>query len=180
MHRLPTAYCLLPTSDMAITKEKKSEILAKVEGALAKATSAVFVRFHKLTVADTAAMRRALKKEGVGYYVAKKTLIQLALTKRGIGGTMPDMPGEIALAWTEGDATTAAREVYQHAKKHKDALSIVGGVFENLFADVAKMTTIATIPSLLTLRGMFAQVINSPRSRFAIALGEVSKKKASA
>jgi len=160
---------------MAITKDKKREILAKVTDALQKATSAVFVRFHKLTVADTSAMRRALKKEGVGYYVAKKTLITRALTERGYTGSLPDLPGEVALAWSEADSTAAPRGIYEHVKKHKDALSILGGIFENTFADAAKITAIATIPSLPVLRGMFANIINSPRSRFAIALSEVAK-----
>jgi large subunit ribosomal protein L10 len=162
---------------MAITKDKKREIIAKVSDALSKATSAVFVRFHKLTVADTAAMRRALKREGVGYYVAKKTLLRLALEKQGYAGQAPDMEGEIALAWSEGDSTSAARGIYEHAKKYKGALTIMGGIFENAFADAAKMTAIATIPSMPILRGMFANVINSPLQRFAIALSEVAKTK---
>ena len=162
---------------MAITKDKKREILAKLEGALKGATSAVFVGFNKLNVADTTTMRRTLKKEGVNYYVAKKTLLNLALKERSYGGAAPEMLGEVAVAWSETDATAPAREIYMHAKKFKGALSILGGIFEGLFADAAKMTAIATIPSLSVLRGMFANVINSPLQRFVIALNEVVKTK---
>ena len=162
---------------MAITKQKKGEILAKLEGALKNATSAVFVRFNKFNVADTSKMRRALKKEGVGYYVAKKTLIRRALTSKGIAGEIPELPGEVALVWGEGDETAPAREIYSHAKKSKGALSILGGVFGGVFSDAVQMTAIATIPPVVVLRGMFANVINSPRSRFAIALSEVAKTK---
>ncbi len=162
---------------MAITKDKKRDILAKVEAALKDATSAVFVRFNKLNVRDTSLMRRALKKEGVGYYVAKKTLIRRALTSRGVEGTLPELPGEIALVWGNEDATAPARGVHEFAKKSKGALTIVGGIFEGIFADAAKMTMIATIPSTPVLRGMFANVINSPLQRFAIALNEVAKTK---
>lgn len=162
---------------MAITKDKKREIIAKIEDALKNATSAVFVRFNKLNVADTANMRRTLKKEGVGYYVAKKTLMRLALEKRGFAGTLPELPGEIALVWGEGDATVPARGIYEHVRKLKGALTIVGGIFENAFADAAQMTAIAVIPPMPVLRGMFANVINSPLQRFAIALNEVANLK---
>lgn len=162
---------------MAITKDKKREIVAKLSEALTKATSAVFVRFHKLTVADTTAMRRALKKEGIGYYVAKKTLLARALGERGIEGQSPVLEGEIALAWGEGDPTSPARRIHEFAKKFKGALTIMGGVFENSFATGEKMIAIATIPPLETLRGMFANIINSPRQRFAVALSEVAKTK---
>ena len=114
---------------MAITKSKKQEILAKLSGILKDASSLVFVRFNKLTVADASKVRSALKKEGVGYFVAKKTLIKRALAEQGYTGTLPDMPGEIAVAWTSTDATAPARGIYEHGKKLKGALALVGGVY---------------------------------------------------
>jgi len=162
---------------MAITKAKKSDILAKVTEALAGAVSIAFVRFNKLTVADTTAMRRKLKDEGVGYYVAKKTLLKRALAEAGYTGTLPELPGEVAIAWSKDDATAPARGIYEHTKKH-EGLSLLGGVFENAFQDATQMKAIATIPSIPVLRGMFANVINSPIQRFAIAMSEVAKTKA--
>jgi len=162
---------------MAITKAKKSDIIAKLTDAFKEATSVVFVKFSKLTVADTSAMRKALKAEGTRYVVAKKTLLRLALKERGFAGQVPDMPGEIAIAWSATDETLPARSIYEHGKKHKNALTIVGGVFNGAFADALQMNAIATIPSMQVLRGMFANIINSPRQRFALALGEVAKLK---
>ncbi len=162
---------------MAITKGKKQDIVAKLTEAFAEATSVVFVKFNKLSVLDTSLMRKALKAEGTKYYVAKKTLIRRALADKGFAGELPNLDGEIAVAWSATDATAPARGIYEHGKKHKGMLSIMGGVFEGTFADAAKMTAIATIPSMEVLRGMFANVINSPRARFAIALGEVAKLK---
>ncbi|HVW82833.1 MAG TPA: 50S ribosomal protein L10 [Candidatus Paceibacterota bacterium] len=164
---------------MAISKEKKNAISEKLASVLAGAASVVFVRFHKLSVADTAAVRKQLKQEGVGYYVAKKTLIKRALAQKGFAGELPPLEGEIALAWSEEDPTAPARLIWAAGKKYKDALAIAGGVFEEAFADAAKMLSIATIPPLPALRGMFANVINSPRSRLAIALAEVAKTKTS-
>ena len=160
---------------MAITKAKKHDIVAKVADALKDAVSVVFVRFSGLSVADTSAMRKNLKNEGVGYYVAKKTLIRRALAGKGYAGEVPELPGEIAIAWSTTDATSAARGIHEHGKKHKGALSIVGGVFEGLFADAAKMQAIATIPSVPVLRGMFVNVINSPIQGFVIALNKIAE-----
>ena len=162
---------------MAITKAKKQEIIANVDAALMDASSVVFARFNKLSVADTSAMRKAMKQEGIGYYVAKKTLMRLALAKKGYKGEIPELPGEIAMAWG-ADATAPARVVFEHGKKHKGAISIVGGVFEGAYADAAKMTAIATIPAMPVLRGMFVNVINSPIQSLAIALDAIAKKKA--
>ncbi|MFZ1987841.1 MAG: 50S ribosomal protein L10 [Minisyncoccia bacterium] len=162
---------------MAITKTKKQDIIAKLEDAFSRATSMVFVKFGKLSVADTSAMRKALKTEGTSYYVAKKTLIRRALASRGISGTLPELPGEIAVAWTETDATAPARSIYEHGKKHKGSLSIMGGVFDGVFTDAVAMTAIATIPPVPVLRGMFVNVINSPIQQLVIALDQIAQKK---
>jgi large subunit ribosomal protein L10 len=162
---------------MAITKDKKREILAKLADALREASSVAFVGFNKLAVADALQLRKELRNEGVRYYVAKKTLLKLALAQQGYEGHVPELPGEVAIAWTHEDITAPARGVHAFGKKLKGALVLLGGVLNGSFADAAKMTAIATIPPLPVLRGMFASVINSPLQRFAIALGEVAKTK---
>ena len=163
---------------MAITKQKKVEISAKLSELIGNATSIVFVRFNKLSVAETSAVRKSLKEEGVGYYVAKKTLIKRALAEKAYEGEVPEMEGEIAIAYSESDATAPARLIHLASKKYKNALAIVGGVFENAFADASKMLAIATIPPIGVLRGMFVNVINSPRQGFVMALDQIAKSKA--
>lgn len=165
---------------MAITKAKKVEIVDKITDALKDAASVVFVHFKGLSVADTAAMRKTLRDQGIGYFVAKKTLMRRALAEKGYEGTLPELPGEIAIAWSAGDPTLPAREIYEHGKKHKDLISIVGGIFEGAFADRAQMNAIATIPPVPVLRGMFVNVINSPIQGFVIALDQIREKKAAA
>lgn len=165
---------------MAITKAKKQEVADKIADAVRDAASVVFVHFKGLTVGDTSAMRKSLREGGVGYYVAKKTLIRRALADKGYEGTMPELPGEIAIAWSKDDATQAARDVFEHSKKHKGALAIMGGIFEGKFTDAAGMNAVALIPSVPVLRGMFVNVINSPIQGLVIALDKIAEKKAAA
>ena len=162
---------------MAITKDKKREILAKVTDALAEATSVAFVGFTKLTVADASALRATLKEKGVRYFVAKKTLLRRALSARGYQGGLPELPGEVAIAWTSDDATAPARGVYEFGKKLKGALTLLGGVFEDSYLDQSGITAIATIPPVPVLRGMFVNVINSPIQGLVIALDKIAGQK---
>ncbi len=164
---------------MAITKEKKASILESMKAALASATSGVFVSFKGLTVAEVNSLRSELKKEGVKYIVVKKTLLKKALTDRGIEGEMPEMPGEMAFAYLAGgdDLTAPARALQTFVKKFKDKLAFLGGFIEGKYLSLAETKGVALIPPVLVLRGMFANIINSPRARFAIALSEVAKTK---
>ncbi len=163
---------------MAKTKAQKQEIITKLEEAFKNATSTVFVHFSGLAVSDESAIRRDFRKDGVKYFVAKKTLILRALASLGHQVDDLVLDGEIAVAYGGGeDSTVAARLVHAAGKKLADKVGIVGGIFEGKIIDGARMREIATIPSLEVLRGMFAQVINSPRQRFAVVLSEVAKSK---
>ncbi len=160
---------------MAITKQKKETILAKLEGVKGEADAIVFVKFNGMTVADVTAMREELRQKGVGYFVAKKTLMARTFGT-AFEGEMPQLDGEIAIAYST-DAIAPAQNIKEFAKKYKDKLVIAGGVFQGVFKNQAEMTEIASIPPLDTLRGMFAQLINSPRQRFAVVLSKVAETK---
>ncbi len=158
---------------MALKKEKKVEIVADLDASLKDAQSAVFVKFDKLTVADVNTLRRNLQKEGVGYMVAKKTLLKRALTTRGIDGELPALEGQIAVAYGT-DLLAPAREVYAFQKGHKENISIVGGMFEGKYMDKQAMESIATIPPREVLLSQIAYLLKSPMQRLAIAVNAVA------
>jgi large subunit ribosomal protein L10 len=160
---------------MARTKDQKKEIVAKLQTLIDGAQSLVFVNIHGLKVADATVMRRTLKKDGVGMFVAKKTLTGRALDTKKYAGTMPALSGEFALAYGT-DLVAPARGVYEFQSKLKDKVSIMGGVFEGKYMSKDEMLAIATIPPLKTLQGMFVNVINSPIQGFVMALDQISKK----
>jgi large subunit ribosomal protein L10 len=161
---------------MAITKAKKETILGKLEGVKGEAESIVFVKFNGMTVADTTAMRESLRQKGVGYFVAKKTLMKRTFGE-AFEGTMPALDGEIAIAYST-DAIAPAQNIKEFAGTYKNNLASVGGVFQGVFKDQSEMTEIASIPPLQVLRGMFVNVINSPIQGMVIALNAVAEKKA--
>lgn len=161
---------------MAITKEKKHVILGKLEGIVKDAKTMVFVGFRGLSVSDTTAMRKALREQGVGYFVAKKTLMGRALDGGSFSGEQPTLPGEVAIAYGE-DAIAPAQHIRTFEKQHAEQVSILGGVFDGVYKSKEEMTEIASIPALPVLRGMFVNVINSPIQGLAVALNAIAEKK---
>ena len=161
---------------MAITKEKKQQILNKLDDIKNDAASLVFVGFRGLPVGDTTAMRRQLRGEGVGYFVAKKTLISRALDG-AYEGMQPELEGEVAIAYGK-DPILPAQQVREFEKKFADNIAILGGVFEGAYKTKEEMTEIASIPSMQVLRGMFVNVINSPIQGLAVVLNQIAEKKA--
>ena len=162
---------------MAVSKEKKGEILEKLKKIVKDSASVVLVNFHTLPVSESTAMRKSLREKGVGYIVAKKSLTRKTLSEAGIDGTMPELPGELGIVYGT-DPLDSAREVYTFQKKLAEKLQIVGGVFEGKFMNKEEMLVIAQIPGLKTLQAQFVNLINSPIQGFVMALSEIAKVKA--
>ncbi len=163
---------------VAITKEKKQEIVAKLQG-IWKSPSVAFVQFSKLTVANAQALRRALREAGSGYFVSKKTLIRKSLEGTKIAGEIPTLDGEVAVAYLEkgDDITAPAREIFGFEKKLEKAVKLIGGIFEGKFIGQDQAMSLATIPSRQTLLAQFTNLVNSPIQRLVVGLSEVAKKK---
>lgn len=163
---------------MAITKQKKIELVAGMTERLAKAKSIVFVNFKALPVSETKVLRRKLLADKIGYFVTKKTLAKRVLGELKAKGNMPELPGELSIAYGD-DLLAPARETYafQTTARDKGSISIVGGIFDGEYKTKEEMMAIATIPPLKVLRGMFVNLINSPIQRFVIAMGQIAESK---
>ncbi|HEV7449777.1 MAG TPA: 50S ribosomal protein L10 [Candidatus Paceibacterota bacterium] len=160
---------------MAITKEKKSEIVKGVKDIASKAKTLVFANFKGLSVAQQSEMRKALRAQGIGYTVAKKSLMRLGLADAKYAGTEPELVGEVALAYGE-DELAPARELLVFVKKFGDTLAFAGGVFGGKYVSKEEITSIAAIPGMEALRAQFVQLINSPIQRFAVVLNAKATK----
>jgi large subunit ribosomal protein L10 len=121
-------------------------------------------------------MRRSLREKGVGYFVAKKTLMRRVFDEAQFEGEMPKLDGEIAVAYGT-DQIAPAQGVREFEKQFAENISIVGGVFAKEYKDKVAMTEIASIPSMHVLRGMFVNLINSPIQGLAVALNAIADKK---
>ena len=161
---------------MAITKGKKEEVCKKIESIVKDFSTVVFVNFHGLNVTDTTQLKNSLREEDSFYTVTKKTLAKRILQDSPVKGEIPELEGELALAYSS-DQIAPARGVYEFQKKHKDNISILGGIFEGMYVDKDKMSSIAQIPSMLTLRAQFVNLINSPIQGLVIALNGIADKK---
>ena len=161
-----------------LLKAKKGEIIKNLEKEIKGSQSVVFVNFHGLNVSDETTFRRDLRNQEVGYRVGRKTLLKRALAGKA-EGVIPELPGEVAIAYSSKDPIAPAREIYNFQKTHRGLLNILGGIFEGKFVKSAKMQEIAMIPSREVLYAQFVNLINSPIQRFVVVLDAIEKSKSS-
>jgi large subunit ribosomal protein L10 len=154
---------------MAITKQKKQEIVKNLSEKLKKAESVVFVNFHGLSVADGSMLRKKLKEGKTGYTVAKKTLIKRALSDIKPEGMEPELLGEVAVSYGE-DPIFPARELHLFSKGKEETFKILGGILEKRYLSRDEVLALATIPSREVLYGKLLGSMNAPVSNFVSLL----------
>lgn len=164
---------------MAITKEKKKEILKRLREKLQKAIAVVFVNFRGLSVAQLTELRRRLKKQAAGFIVVKKTLLRLALNQEKVEGQPPELAGEVALAYLENgsdDPLVACRGLREFEQQNKNTLKFLGGILEGRYIDAEAATRFSLIPAKPALYSQLVSLLNAPLRRLVVVLDQISKK----
>lgn len=156
---------------MAVTKQKKEEVLRKLKDGLKKSKFIVFVNFHGLNVASAGELRKMLRKMEAGYSVVKKTLIKKALEEIKFSGDIPELEGEIGVAFSENDSVETIKSLRDFAKKKN--IKLIGGVFENKYIDDKTVIMLANIPPREILLAQLVNVINSPIQGVVVSLNEI-------
>ena len=161
---------------MALTKNKKIELIDGYKQALDGAKSLVYVSFKGLPVKKQDLLRKSLFAQGLNYGVVKKSLWEKALSSKSIIGTAPSITAEMAVLYGS-DEMSPAREAAKFAKENKETFAILGGIWGGEYRDAIYMKSIANIPTREVLLSQLAYLLKSPMQKFAIAINEVAKKK---
>lgn len=155
---------------MAKSKEQKEQIVAQLKHDFGRAKSVVFANFQGLTVAETEELRSKARAEGVGVYVAKKTLLERAVEQSDIDDVSPRaFDGGVATFFGFEDVVAPAKIVHEFSKDH-EAVEILGGAMEGSGIAVEQVKALAALPSKQELLAKLVGSLNAPMSGFANVL----------
>ena len=154
---------------MALKKEKKQEIVKGLKENMKKQKTAVFVAFKGIKAKDVFSLREQLKKDKCLLEVVKKTLLDIVLKENGIDIGKKKFQGETALIFGFEDEVAPARIAHQFSLKNVN-LKILGGIFQNKFAEREEILTLAKLPSKQELYTKVVGTINAPVSGFVNVL----------
>lgn len=156
---------------MAVTKEKKQNIVKDLKEKLSKAKSVVFTKYHGVSANDINDLRAKFKDSGSEYVVAKKTLMDLAFDKSMIKGVKAkELEGEVAAIFGYEDEVMPAKILDEFAREHK-TMEIIGGVLENKFIEAERIKALAKLPSKAELYAKIVGSIKAPVSGLVNVLG---------
>lgn len=155
---------------MSKTRQQKQDNLQSLQQNLKEVKSIVLVDYCGLKVKETEELRRALKKEACKYFVAKKTLLKLALKDINLDSSNIDaLVGGIGMIFGFEDEVAPARIVADFAKKYQ-ALKIHGGFLDQEFVDENKIRELAKLPTKDQMMAKTVATIKAPITSFVFAL----------
>lgn len=157
---------------MALTKEKKNEVVAEVSDLLGSSRLTVVAAYQGTTVKAIQDLRRQARNNGTSIKVIKNRLVVKAITANDTlkSADTSALNGMLLYAFNSEDEVAPAQALANFAKT-QPTIKFVGGITaDGNFIDASEVTVLASLPSKDQLRGMLVGTIGAPLSGFVNVL----------
>lgn len=143
---------------MAISKDKKNELVADLTELLTNAKTTVYAKYQGLTVAELQDLRKAARESGVKIKVVKNRLVKVAMGQIAVykDTDTTGLTGQLLYAVSDNDEVAPAKVLAEFAKTHK-TLELIGG-----FSDLGNSLSTDEVKSLAAMPSkneLVAQVV---------------------
>ena len=156
---------------MAKSKIQKKETLNDLSDKIDKSKSVVFANFGSLTVKESEDIRKKIKSEGGEYFVAKKTLLDIAFKDKNIiGADIKSFGGRIAAVFGYKDEISSVKVMDNFRKTYKGKIEFAGGILENKFINKEEVSALAKLPNKQELLAKLVGTMNAPVAGFVNVL----------
>ena len=160
---------------MPVTKAKKQEQLAKLQGDLKGVSNVVVATFSKLTVSQDFELRTAVRTAGGKYAVVKNSLVERAAKGTVLEDAFTELKGVTSIAYTTGDPVALAKAVAKYLEGNKEQFSVKLGMIEGKKASAKDVAQLATMPSKEEMFAKLLFLINSPAQRLVTVMNAVGR-----
>ena len=157
---------------MAISKDKKQQLVAELNELLSSAKMTVFAEYKGVTVQALQELRRAAREANVQIKVVKNRLMKVAVEdiKDLKDVDVTNLKGQLLYAISSDDEVAPAQILDRFAKEHPELIAIgaFSGIGANLSAEEVK--SLAGLPSKEQLIGQVVDMLLSPVNNITNAL----------
>jgi len=148
---------------LAITKEKKREIVADYTDKMSNSQAIILTEYRGLTVADMTELRRRMRELGCSFQVVKNTLFELALREAGLPTPADQLKGPVAVGYAGQEIPPAAKALLDFARE-TEILKIKGAIVGHRILDANGVQALATLPPREVLLAQLVGAVQGPMS----------------
>jgi large subunit ribosomal protein L10 len=151
---------------LAITREKKAELLKQYKEHIQGSSALVFTNFRGLSVPQLASLRAKLGEHHTGYMVVKNSLFGIALEEAGLPKPEQLLAGPNAVAFIGEDIGRGVKGLMDWIKAEKVG-EISGAMLGNSVLDSRGAESLSDLPTKEQTLAMVLGAINAPASSLA-------------
>jgi large subunit ribosomal protein L10 len=158
---LPLCAKLRRWINLAISKEKKQELVKNYVEEFSRSQAAILTDYRGLSVAEINRLRNKMREAGSGYHVVKNRLVKLALREAGLPVPEELLQGPTAIGYCYEDVIAPAKVLTEYTKESK-MLTIKGGILGDRVIDVEAISSLADLPPRDVLLAQLLSGVQSP------------------
>lgn len=148
---------------MAISKEKKEQVVTELTEMLARSKATVIADYRGLTASQMGELRNKLRPLDSKFLVAKNTLILRSLEEASLPKPEDLLQGPTALGICFENISEPLKAIMEFAKE-TDILAIKGGLMGERIISPADVKTLSEMPAVDVLRAQTLAGLQSPMS----------------
>ena len=156
-------------------RAEKQYLIAEVDTHLKKSDYVILANFSKVTVADTAELRKRLAPEKAEFHVVKNSSLRVAAKALGLPEFESALIGPTAVI-VGGKNSAGVAKVLKKFFDEKKKLEIKVGVLDRKLVSAEDLKLIAELPSFESLRAQFLGLLTSNAAAFVRVLDAKVKK----
>ena len=154
---------------MAITRNKKEEIVSDLNTWAQKSQAIIIVKYGGMTMPQLDKVRHAMRKAEGEFHVSKNTLATKVLKEHSLNVPEKWLTGQTAMSFCFKDPAAVAKSLGDLGKEF-DKLQVVGGVLSGKALDADGIKALASLPPLEVLRAQILGALSAPASSIVGAL----------
>lgn len=156
-------------------RAEKQYLIAEVDTHLKKSDYVILTNFSKVTVADTAELRKRLAAEKAEFHVVKNSSLRVAAKALSLPDLENSLAGPTAIV-VGGSNSAGVAKILKKFFEEKQKLEIKVGVMEKKIVSAEDLSRIADLPSFDALRAQFLGLLTSNAAAFVRVLDAKVKK----
>ena len=159
---------------MAITKQRKDELVSQYVGWLNDSKAVVLTEYVGLNMKDIDSLRAKIRDAGGEFHIVKNTLGKVAIDQVGLELPEDLLVGSTAAAFAFEDAPGVAKALTEFAKE-SDFVKIKAGYLDGNLIGVDEVKALGDLPPLPVMRAQLMGVIMAPASKLVRTLAEPAR-----
>ncbi len=156
---------------MAVSKERKEEVLATYAEWLKKSEAVILVEYTGVKMKDLDNIRAKIREGGGEFHVVKNTLARRAFADNGMNLPADFLVKSTAVLFAFSDPASAAKAL-NDATKGSQFVKVKGGFMSAQVLDASQVKALADLPPLPVVRAQLLAVLQAPAGKLVRTLAE--------